>query len=268
MFEFRLHRVGPDITSGLIVYPREQAVSVLERYREFVRTAPEDMNVWVVLRKAPPLPFLPESTHGRDVIILAFVHLGNSKVAERAIQPLRSFGKAYGEHIGPSTFVAWQQAFDPLLAPGARNYWKSHNLASLVSETIEAAVHAAGALPTDECEVFFALLGGAAAKVPVDTMAYGARDAEYVINIHARWRSMEDDERCIGWARKTFESLGRHATGSVYVNFLTADELTRIGAAYGTNHARLVAIKNRYDPTNLFRLNQNIPPSVGGERAP
>jgi FAD/FMN-containing dehydrogenase len=262
MFEFRLYRVGPQILSGLIVFPMEQAAAVLEQYREFVQTMPEDLNVWVVLRKAPPLPFLPESTHGKDVIILALACLDDTQAGRNAIEPLRSFGTAYGEHIGPSTYTAWQQAFDPLLAPGARNYWKSHNLASVGNETIEAAVRHAGALPTDECEVFFAALGGAAAKVPVDTMAYGGRDAEFVVNIHARWRSAVDDERCIAWARAIFEAVGRSATGSVYVNFLTAEEGARIGAAYGANHARLVTIKNRYDPTNLFRQNHNIQPSI------
>ncbi|MDH3286273.1 MAG: FAD-binding oxidoreductase [Betaproteobacteria bacterium] len=262
MFEFQLHRVGPEILSGLIVFPMEQAKSVLEQYREFIKTMPEDLNVWVVLRNAPPLPFLPESVHGKGVIVLAIVYLGDADVGRRAVEPLRGFGKAYGEHIGPAPYAAWQQAFDPLLGPGARNYWKSHNLAVIKDETIDAALRCAGTLPTGECEIFIGLLGGAASRVPVDAMAYGARDAEMVMNIHARWQTMSDDKRCIGWAREAFEAVGRHATGSVYVNFLTAEEGARVGAAYGANHARLVEIKNRYDPTNRFRLNQNIRPSI------
>ena len=262
MFEFRLHPVGPEIVSGLIVFPIEQAKSVLKQYREFIKTMPEDLNVWVVLRNAPPLPFLPESVHGKGVVVLAIVYLGDADAAGRAIEPLRGFGKAYGEHIGPTPYAAWQQAFDPLLGPGARNYWKSHNLAALKDETIDAGLRYAGALPTGECEIFIGLLGGAAGRVPVEAMAYGARDAEMVMNIHARWQKKSDDERCIDWAREAFEAVGRHATGSVYVNFLTAEETARVGAAYGENHARLVTIKNRYDPQNLFRLNQNIQPSA------
>ena len=262
MFEFKLHRVGPEILSGLIVFPMEQAKAVLKQYRDFVKTMPEDLNVWAVLRNAPPLPFLPESVHGKGVIILPIVYLGDLESGLRAIEPLRAFGKAYGEHLGPTPYVAWQQAFDPLLAPGARNYWKSHNLATLEDATIDAALRYATALPTGECEIFIGLLGGAAAKVPVDAMAYGARDAEMVMNIHGRWQSAQDDKRCIGWAREAFDAVGRHATGSVYVNFLTAEEGARVSAAYGENHARLVTIKDRYDPANLFRLNQNIRPSV------
>ncbi len=262
LFEFRLHKVGPDILSGLIVFPMEQATSVIKQYREFVTSMPEDLNVWVVLRNAPPLPFLPEGTYGRGVLILAVVYLGDTDAGRRVIEPLQQFGEAYGTHLEPTTYVAWQQAFDPLLTAGARNYWKSHNLATLRDETIEAAVRYARALPTDECEIFFGLLGGASARVPVDAMAYGARDAELVMNLHARWRAEDDDERCISWARAAYEAVGRHATGSVYVNFLTAEENARVLAAYGTNHARLVEIKNRYDPTNMFRLNQNIQPSA------
>ena len=261
MFEFRLHRVGPDILAGLIVFPMAQALSVLKQYREFVKTMPEDLNVWAVLRNAPPLPFLPEAVHGKGVLILALAYLGDVEVGRRAVEPLRRFGEAYGEHIAPTKYAAWQQAFDPLLAPGARNYWKSHNLAALGDETIDAAVGYASALPTDECEIALAVLGGAVTRVPVDATAYGARDAELVVNVHARWQARGDDGRCIGWARETFETVGRHATGSVYVNFLTAEEGARVGAAYGSNHARLATIKKRYDPTNLFRLNQNIQPS-------
>ena len=196
MFEFKLHRVGPEILSGLIVFPMEQAKAVLKQYRDFVKTMPEDLNVWAVLRNAPPLPFLPESVHGKGVIILPIVYLGDLESGLRAIEPLRAFGKAYGEHLGPTPYVAWQQAFDPLLAPGARNYWKSHNLATLEDATIDAALRYATALPTGECEIFIGLLGGAAAKVPVDAMAYGARDAEMVMNIHGRWQSAQDDKRC------------------------------------------------------------------------
>ena len=262
MFEFKLHRVGPEILSGLIVFPLEQANAVLRQYREFVKTMPEDLNVWAVLRKAPPLPFLPESVHGKGVIILPIVYLGDTESGLRAIEPLRKFGKAHGEHLGSMPYAAWQRAFDPLLGPGARNYWKSHNLATLKDETIDAGVQYAAKLPSGECEIFIGLLGGAVCKIPVNAMAYGARDAELVMNIHARWQDAKDDKPCIAWAREAFDAVGRHATGSVYVNFLTAEEGARVSAAYGPNHARLVKIKDHYDPTNLFRLNQNIRPSV------
>jgi len=115
---FKLHPVGPQVLCGLVVYPFKQAGAVLRRYREYVGTIPDELSVWVVLRKAPPLPFLPEPVHGRDVVVFAFMHSGDVDEGERLIQPLRRFGEPYGEHIGSTPYAAWQQAFDPLLTPG------------------------------------------------------------------------------------------------------------------------------------------------------
>ena len=126
-FEFQLFPVGPEIVAGLIVFPFSQAKQILTKYRQFVNSAPEELNVWVVLRKAPPLPFLPENVHGKEVVVLPIFYCGAAAEAERLIAPIRAFGNAYGEHIGPQPYVQWQKAFDPLLTPGARNYWKSHN---------------------------------------------------------------------------------------------------------------------------------------------
>jgi FAD/FMN-containing dehydrogenase len=126
-FEFELHPVGPEILAGLIVFPFSQAKQVLTKYREFVKSIPEELNVWVVLRKAPPLPFLPENIHGQEVVVMPVFYAGDIAEGEKLIKPLRNFGDAYGEHISIQPYVEWQQAFDPLLTPGARNYWKTHN---------------------------------------------------------------------------------------------------------------------------------------------
>jgi FAD/FMN-containing dehydrogenase len=125
-FEFKLHPVGPEILAGLIVFPFKQATQVLRKYRDFVRSAPLELNVWVVLRHAPPLPFLPESVHGKEVVVLAVFYPGKVEEGKRLIDPLHRFGDVVGEHVGGMPYVQWQQAFDPLLTPGARNYWKSH----------------------------------------------------------------------------------------------------------------------------------------------
>ncbi|WMN94326.1 FAD-binding oxidoreductase [Vibrio parahaemolyticus] len=143
-FEFQLHPVGPEVLSGLIVFPFEQAKSVITQFAKFTESAPEELSVWMVSRKAPPLPFLPESVHGKEVVVLAICYAGDPSEGEKLIEPLRDFGDAHGEHVGVQPFAAWQQAFDPLLIPGARNYWKSHNFNSLSEGVIDAAIEYAG----------------------------------------------------------------------------------------------------------------------------
>jgi len=257
-YEYRLHGVGPEILAGLIVFPFSQAKQVLRQYREFVKSIPEELNVWVVLRQAPPLPFLPAEVHGKEVIVLPMFYAGDAKTGEKLIAPLRKFGDAHGEHIGAMPYVAWQQAFDPLLTPGARNYWKSHNFTELQDGAIDAALEYVTKLPSPECEIFIGLVSGAPNRVAENAMAYSGRDAKFVMNVHARWQTPDGDESCIAWARKFFEAAKPFASGGAYVNFMTADEGDRVRAAYGANYARLASIKKQYDPENVFRANQNI----------
>lgn len=262
MFEFQLHPVGPEILAGLIVYPFEDAETVLNAYRRFVDNMHADLNVWVVLRQAPPLPFLPEAVHGKDVVILAVFFDGDPVQGMSVIEPLRSLGQPCGEHIGPMPFKAWQKAFDPLLTPGARNYWKSHNFTELSDGAIATVIEFADKLPSPQCETFIALLGGQSSRVTPDAMAYSARDTRFVMNMHARWESDQEDQSCIAWAREFFAKVEPFATGSVYVNFMTEEEVERIPSAYGVNQNRLEKIKKKYDPDNFFRVNQNIKPSA------
>jgi len=261
-FVFRLHPVGPQVLSGLIVYPFEQAKSVLTQYREYVETIPDDLCVWAVLRKAPPLPFLPEAVHGREVAVFAFMHSADIEEGERLIEPVRHFGEAHGEHIGPNPYTGWQQGFDPLLTPGARNYWKSHNFAELSDGAIDTVIEYAGKLPSHQCEIFIALLGGQANRVAEDATAYAHRNVKFVMNVHGRWDESAQDEECVSWSRDFFEAARPFAMGGVYVNFMTEEETDRIGAAYGPNYERLARIKQKYDPDNLFHLNQNIRPAA------
>jgi FAD/FMN-containing dehydrogenase len=235
---------------------------VLRKYREFVAHAPDELSVWGVLRQAPPLPFLPEDVHGKEILALAMCYVGHPDEGARLTEPLRGFGNAYGEHIGPLPFTAWQGAFDALLTPGARNYWKSHNLAEITDDVIAVLTEYAGKLPSPQCEIFVAHLGGRMGRIAADATAYPHRDASFVLNVHGRWEDATDDERCIGWARDLFKDTAPHATGGVYTNFMTEDETDRVRAAYGAGYERLAAAKKRYDPTNLFRLNQNISPAA------
>ena len=262
LFEFQLHPVGPEVLSGLIVFPFEGAKTVLTRYRDFVDKMPDDLNVWVVLRQAPPLPFLPKDVHGKEIVVLAVFYAGKIEEGKQLIEPLRSFGKPHGEHIGPQLYRAWQQTFDPLLTPGARNYWKSHNFTKLSDGALDAMIAYAGKLPSPHCEIFLGLLGGQASRVRPDATAYSHRDVKFVMNVHGRWEKPDEDKRCIAWSREFFKAAAPYATGGVYVNFLTEEESDRVAAAYGTSYERLVQVKKKYDPSNLFRMNQNIAPSV------
>ena len=260
-FEFRLHPVGPNVLSGLIVYPFSEAKSVLRQYREFVKNAPDELTVWTVLRQAPPLPFLPEEVHGKEVVVLALLYTGDPAKGEPLIAPLRKFGTPVGEHVGIQPYTAWQQAFDPLLTPGARNYWKSHNFSTLDDALFDATIEYIEKLPSAQCEIFFGAIGGATTRPAPDSMAYAHRDANFVMNVHGRWDSPAEDAAGIRWARDFFNASAPFASGGVYVNFLTADETDRVKSAYGPNYDRLTKVKRKYDPDNLFCVNQNIRPA-------
>ncbi len=260
-FEYQLHEVGPELLSGFIVHDAGDALAALEFYREFAAGAPDELTTWVVMRKAPPLPFLDEAVHGTDVVVFALLYNGDIADGEEAIASLRAFGNPVGEHIGPNPYVGWQQAFDPLLTPGARNYWKSHNFGDLSEETIGILLGYAQDLPSGLSEILVAQMGGAINRIASDATAYVGRDAAFVLNVHTRWEDPADDERCIAWAREFFDATLPAAIGGAYVNFMTAEESNRVEAAYGANHERLVAVKDEYDPNNMFRLNQNIAPS-------
>jgi FAD/FMN-containing dehydrogenase len=260
-FDFQLHPVGPEVLSGLIIHPLDAARDVLAFYRDFLPTTPEEFVCWFVMRKAPPLPFLPPEWHGKEILALAVCYSGNNLAeGERIAAPLRKFGQPIADVIAPQPYAVWQTILDPLLTPGQRNYWKSHDFREVSDGLINALIEHARKLPDPNTEIAFAQLGGAVSRVPNDATAYGHRDGEFVLNVHGRWESRAKDAACIGWARDLFQATAPFATGNVYVNFLTQDEGDRVRAAYGRNYDRLSNLKNKYDPSNLFRLNQNIRP--------
>jgi FAD/FMN-containing dehydrogenase len=261
-FEFRLHPVGPEVLSGMIVHPLAAARDVLRFYRDFLPTTPEELVCWFVLRQAPPLPFLPPEWHGREILALALCWSGDLSEGVKAAAPLRGFGRPLADVVAPHPYTAWQTVLDPLLAPGQRNYWKSHDFRELSDGLIDVLVDYAGKLPDPQSEIAFAQLGEAVSRVPAAATAYTHRDAQFVLNVHGRWGDPARDAACINWARELFRAAGPFATGGVYVNFLTQEEGDRIPAAYGGNYDRLVRLKSRYDPTNLFRVNQNIRPAA------
>jgi FAD/FMN-containing dehydrogenase len=259
-FEFQLHPVGPNVLSGLIVFPFAEAKSILTQYARFTETMPDELNVWMVTRKAPPLPFLAADVHGKEIVALAVFYAGDPAEGEKLIAPLRGFGTPYGEHVGAQPYVAWQRAFDPLLARGARNYWKSHNFTRLSDGVLEAIIEYASKLPSPHCEIFIGAIGGQTTRVAPEAMAYSSRDARYVMNVHGRWETPAEDAAVISWAREFFAKSKPFASAGAYINFLTEEETDRIESAYGPVYQRLVALKKKYDPTNFFRMNQNIKP--------
>lgn len=266
-FDFALHPLGPQVMSGLVVHPIADAPALLAAFRDICAGAPDELTVWSVLRKAPPLPFIPEAWHGREVLIFAACYAGDMEAGERAMAGLRGLGAPIADVISPHPFAGWQAAFDPLLAPGARNYWKSHDFLDLSDDLIGVVLKAVAELPDPQSEVVLAHLGGAMARVAPDATAYPQRAAHFVMNVHTRWTDAAKDESCIAWARELFDAATPHAAGSVYVNFMPEDDAERIGRAYGGNMARLSRVKARYDPQNLFRANHNIPVAAAARAA-
>jgi FAD/FMN-containing dehydrogenase len=260
-FEFKLHPLGPEVLSGLVVHPFNKAGELLREFRRIAKEAPDELTTWIVMRKAPPLPFLPTEWHGKEVLIFAACYSGDIKEGEKAMHALRALGKPIVDVISPHPFTGWQAAFDPLLTPGARNYWKSHDFTDLSDAAIKVILDAAHTLPSPECEVFIAHVGGAMARIAPNATAWSNRDAHFIMNVHTRWRDRAQDSDCVAWARRLFDAAAPFASGSVYVNFMPDDENDRVEKAYGTNYRRLAEVKRRYDPNNLFRMNQNILPT-------
>jgi FAD/FMN-containing dehydrogenase len=259
-FEFTLHQAGPEVLAGMVVHAFSDAKEVLKQYEALVNTLPEELTCWVVMRKAPPLPFVPEAWHGKEVLIMAMCYIGDVQAGQNATDVLRKIGQPIVEAIGPMPFTSWQAAFDPLLTEGARNYWKSLDLQSVNNDVITEIEKAVSTFPSNECEIFIAHVGGAMTNVAPQDTPWINRQAHFTINVHTRWQDAADDDLCRNWARQLHTHLTPHAMGSVYVNFIPEGDDNNIAEAYGANFDRLKRIKQQVDPNNLFRINQNIAP--------
>jgi FAD/FMN-containing dehydrogenase len=261
-FEFKCAEIGTEVYSGLIVKDFSNAQEYMRFHREYVRGLPDEMTVWMVARHAPPLPFLPETVHGKMVVIVPFVWLGDPAEGEKFIRPIQEKTETLGQHVGMTPWVGWQAGFDGLVDHGARNYWKSHHLKDLSDPCIDAIVKFAAKLPSKECEVFIPHMEGAPSRSTEGETAFAHRSPPFVLNIHTRWQEAVDDEKCLQWARDFHEETQPFAQG-VYVNFLSQEGEDRIKEAYtDTAWKRLVDVKNTWDPQNLFHMNQNIKPSA------
>jgi FAD/FMN-containing dehydrogenase len=259
-FEFRLHPVGPMVLAGPIFWPMEDSPRVLRFYRDWIADAPDELTTIVVHRKAPPLPAVPAELHGKPVVTITACYAGSIEEGERVVRPLRSFGTPLLDLCAPKPFVDHQAMFDPSFPSGYWYYFRSCDVAELTDEVIDITADHALRLRSPLTAFPIFQLGGAVARIGDDETVFNGRRAGYTFNINATTATADgfDEER--DWARTFWTALAPYHT-SVYVNFLMEEGEDRIRQAYGAaKYDRLKALKAKYDPTNLFRLNQNIRP--------
>jgi FAD/FMN-containing dehydrogenase len=261
-FEYRLHPVGPIVLAGPVFHLLEDAPEVLRFYREFIGAAPDELTTIFDLSVAPPLPFLPEEVHGKPIVMVGACYAGSPDEGAELVRPLKQFGRPIADLLEPKPYTALQAMFDPMVPHGWHRYWKSVELPALTDDAIDTLVeHASGSTsPKSYCIVF--QLGGALARVGEDETAFSQRDAGHDVNINSVWTEEDPDaDRHVAWARDFFDAMQPHAGERVYVNFLGEEGSNRVRQAYGArNYERLVELKRAYDPTNFFRLNQNLEP--------
>jgi FAD/FMN-containing dehydrogenase len=260
-FTFRLHPVGPTVMAGMALYPMEQAREVLRFYRDYAAAAPDELTMAAVLRMAPPAPFLPQHMHGKPVIGIAACASGSLEEGERLMRPIKDFGAPAADIIKPMPFVRFQSLLDSSSPSGHHYYVKSEYLPGLGDAAIETIIGHASRLSSPLTAVLLPQLGGAISRIDEQATAAGNRNAQFVLNIQSCWLDPGESTRHIQWTRQFWAAMRPFSTGGVYVNLLSQDEgEERVRAAYGSNYDRLVALKSKYDPTNLFRVNQNIKP--------
>ncbi len=254
-FEFQLHPVGR-LLGGMVIHPLDQAVKLLGFYDEFTRTTPDELGSTAVFVTSP---------EGERVVAIAVCYNGPVEEGERELKPLREFGTPLADVIGPMSYAQVQGMFDEGFPPGLQNYWKSNFLRGLDDKAIEIIVDHVRNAPSPSSAVAIEQLGGAVSRVGMDDTAFNHRGARYSLLIVGMWPDSSAKDENVNWVRGLRDALEPYSSGGVYVNYLgqEADEgPERIKAAYGSEkYERLVALKNKYDPTNLFRLNQNIRPT-------
>lgn len=251
--EYLLHPVD-QMLGGRLIHPFTRAREVLEFYREFRRTAPEELNLQAGLLTSP---------EGNPVVAYVLCYNGPREAGERAIEPLRAFGPPLLDEVRPMSYREVQTMYDEAFPAGLNNYWKSDFLTGLSDDAITTLINHFAAVPSPLDVIGFDHLGGAVSRVSNHETAFRHRHAEYNLAIFARWTNPADAEKNIQWARDLWSATQPFSTGGVYVNFLGEEGEDRVKAAYGpTTYNRLVGLKNRYDPTNFFQLNQNIKPSL------
>src|SRR5919112_180751 len=261
-FEYRLHPVGPHVLAGAISHGGDDAQDVLRFYRDFTADAPDELTVNAVLSTAPEAPFLPPEAHGTPAFALALCYAGDPERGERVLRPLRAFGRPLADLVAPMPYTAFQTMFDAGYPPGLQNYWKSSYLDGLSDAAIDVALDGARRMTSPLSSFYFQPMGGAIARITPDEAAFGHRDAAFDFNILCVWSDPAESDDHVGWTRALWEAMQPFTSGGVYVNNLGDEGPDRVRAAYAPDvYDRLVSLKARYDPDNVFRMNQNIRPS-------
>ena len=261
-FELRLHRVGPTLLAGILLYPAPMARAVLRNFDTVMAAAPDEVGGGVALMTAPDEAFVPEPVRGQPVVGVVACYAGPLEEAEAALRPLREFGPPAVDMVEPIPYTALQQLFDGDFPHGRRNYWTGEFLTGLPDEAIDVLCAFHLSKPSPHSEIMLLPGGGAVARVPDGATALTEREAPHNIHLLSLWEDAADDEANIGWTRDLSAALKPFATGRVYVNFIGDEGEERVVASFGREgYARLQALKDRYDPDNLFRTSQNVRPS-------
>jgi FAD/FMN-containing dehydrogenase len=266
-FEYRLHPVGPEVMFCFVIYPGDKAKEVLSFCEQYVAEAPDEVSPIAVLGRVPPVEIFPERWHGEPMVALLAMYAGEAKEGGRVLKPLRDLGGAIADISARMPYRQAQSVLDEDYPDGWRYYWKSQNLSGLSDEVNERLMDHAAAAPSPYSTVDVWFQGGAMARIGAEESAFGDRSAPILLGVEANWEDPQDDEADqanVAWVRECVSDLRRFSSGGAYLNFPgfyeEGDRMMR--EAFGENHKRLVALKDKYDPTNLFRLNQNIKPTV------
>ena len=259
-FEFRLHPLGPDVVAGPVLWPMEQAPELLRFYRDWIKDCPDELMTIVVQRKLPPLPMVPPDLVGTLVVGVAACYAGPLEDGHRVLRPLKEFGKPVLDLCHAKPYLSHQQSFDASFRPGCWYYVRSCDVAELTDDVLDTVAEYGRRITSPISSIALWQMGGAVARVGENETAFSGRKAGFTFNINGNSETADGFEDQRQWARDYWSALAPHHT-SVYVNFLMEEGEERIRQAYGPEKfARLKALKRTYDPTNLFRMNQNITP--------
>lgn len=265
-FEFQLHPIGPEVMAALTFYPADMAETVLRFFRDYTATAPDEVSVIAVQGIVPPdHPAYPPELYGQRFILLGSIYAGEAAEGERVLQPLRQVAEPLADFSGRMPYVDIQKLFDADYPTGWRYYWKSLNLARLDDDVIAALIAGARRQPSAHCTADLWHIGGAIQRVSPYDSAYGGRQANYLLAGEANWHDPQHDDEHIAWARELIGGLRAYSDGGAYLNFpgMLEEGQALMEASFGTQYARLAALKRQWDPENVFRLNQNILPATG-----
>jgi FAD/FMN-containing dehydrogenase len=260
--DYTLYPVGPEIVGGVVAWPASDAPAVLELYRKLAEQAPPELTLVAILRPAPPAPWLPKDRHGKPIVALLACHTGKPEDGEKAVAPIKSFGRPIGDVLVRRPYAQMQALLDATQPKGRRYYWKSEYLPRIEAALCEKAIEHSERIGSPHSAVILFQIGGALNRLDAEHSPAGNRDARYVLNVTASWERPEDDEENIAWAREAWQDTRSFSTGGTYINFLTEDEgPERTRAALGGSLRRLADAKAKWDPGNVFRTNRNIPPA-------